>query len=120
MDSERLFYATHNELVEEEVLEHIPTVLDDVDDTKATPTVEVNCVPSSLPAAVDGNQPNHVESYHAGNISLSKQPQNTDIDMNKCGHSSDDKQLPSTLQLLLQPDYHYIRAGVWAATVRRT
>ena len=90
--------------MEEEAIEYIPTVLDDVDDTKATPTVEVNCVPSSLPATVDGNQPNHVESYHAGNISLSKQPQNTDIDMNKCGHSSDDKQLPSTLQLLLQPD----------------
>ena len=79
-------------------------MLDDVDDTKATPTVEVNCVPSSLPVAGDGNQPNHVESYHAGKTSLSKQPQNTDIDMNKCGHSSDDKQLPSTLQLLLQPD----------------
>ena len=98
------FYATHNELVEEEVLEHIATVLDDVDDTEATPTVEVNYIPTSLSAAVDGNQSNHVESYHAGNISLSKQPQNTDIDMNKCGHSFDDKQLPSTLQLLLQPD----------------
>ena len=99
------FFAAHSEHVEEEVAEHIPTVLDDLDDTNASPTVEVNnSVPSSLPAAVVSNHPNHVESYQAGDISLSKQPQNTDTNMDKCCHSSDDKQLPSTFQLLVQPD----------------
>ena len=98
MTQNDFFFASHSEQVEEEVAEHIPTVLADLNDTKASPTLEVNSVPSSLPAAVVSNHSNHVESYQAWNISLSKQPQNTDINMNEGGHSSDDKQLPSTIQ----------------------
>ena len=96
------FHATQSEQVEDEVIEHIPTVLDDVDDTIDTPIMDVNDEPNNLTTAVDGNQSNTVGSYHAEGIPLSQQPQNTDIKMNQCGHPSDDKQMPSTIQLLLQ------------------
>ena len=98
------FVSAHSEHVDEEATEHIPTVLDDLDDDKASPTLEVNSVPPSLSAAADSNHPNHVEPYQTGDISLLKQPQNTDINMDKCCYSSDDKQLPSTFQLLDQPN----------------
>ena len=96
------FHAPHSEHVEEEVIEHIPTVLDDVDDTTDTPIIGVNEEPNNLPTAAVGNQSNTVALHHTESIPLSQQPQSTDIQMNQGDHSSDDKQMPSTLQILLQ------------------
>ena len=98
-----LFHATRSEYVEEEVIEHIPTALDDVDDTTDIPIMGDNDQPNSVTTAANGNQNDTVELYHTDGNPVSQQPQNNDIKMNQ-GHSSDDKQMPSTIQFLLQAD----------------